>query len=78
MKIHSGCLNRFLSTEIGKAIGEKLVKKLTEEVNKTNAYSAELTLRFMDVKELENSESDNAEILVKIAIEKIVIEETDN
>ena len=71
MIIDSRCLNRFLGGKVGKAIGERTIGLLLDQINKSNADTAEVALGFMNPEELENPEKDSAEILVKVVIKMI-------
>jgi hypothetical protein len=71
MKIDSRCLSRFLGGKVGKVIGKNTISLLLEQANKSSADSAEVALGFMEPEELENPETDSAEILVTIAVKRI-------
>jgi hypothetical protein len=71
MKIDSRCLNRFLSSRVGNAIGEKAIGLLLNQIDAINADNAEVALGFMNPEELEAPEADSAEIFVKIEVKRI-------
>ena len=71
MKIDSRCWIRFFGGKVGKAIGEKTIGLLLNQINKDNADNAEVSLGFMNPEELEKPEDDIAEILVTVAIKRI-------
>jgi hypothetical protein len=71
MKIDSRCWSRFMSGKVGKAIGEKTVSLMLNNINENNADNAEVALAFMKPEELDSPEDDSAEILVKVVIKRI-------
>jgi hypothetical protein len=71
MKINSRCWSRFTSGKVGKAIGEKTIRLMLNEINDNNADNAEVALAFMNPEELDGAEDDSAEILVKVIIRRI-------